>query len=169
MKFLSRVVWSEGMHLGPHHFQAQGRYFEDSIQFSTAALSTHPHGFIGYGLDAEALTNGTVSVVHARGILPDGLPFHMPEHDALPEPRAIDEVFPPTRDGLTVYLAIPARRQDGMNCALEGAPAEARYLSEARNLVDETTGRDEKELARVWTMVEFQSTRPHGARPETMA
>ena len=29
MKHLSRLVWSEGMYLGPHHFQAQSRYFED--------------------------------------------------------------------------------------------------------------------------------------------
>lgn len=146
MKFLSRVVWSEGMYLGPHHFQAQGRYFEDSIQFATAALWRYPYGFTGYGLDAEALTNGTVSVVHARGIFPDGLPFHMPEHDAAPQPRAIDEVFPPTREGLIVYLAIPGHRPDGMNCALDGAAAETRYVAETRSLVDETTGRDEREI-----------------------
>jgi type VI secretion system protein ImpJ len=30
MKYLSRVVWPEDMYLGPHHFQAQSRYFEDS-------------------------------------------------------------------------------------------------------------------------------------------
>src|SRR5690606_975710 len=24
--FLSRVVWAEGMYLGPHHFQLEGRY-----------------------------------------------------------------------------------------------------------------------------------------------
>lgn len=146
MKFLSRVVWSEGMYLGPHHFQAQGRYFEDSIQFAAAALWRHPYGFIGYGLDAEALTNGTVSVVHARGLFPDGLPFHMPEHDQLPEPRPIGELFPPTHEGLIVSLAVPALRQDGMNCALEGAAGDTRYVAEARPLVDETTGRDEREI-----------------------
>jgi type VI secretion system protein ImpJ len=35
MKFLSRVVWSGGMHLGPHHFQTQSRYFEDTLFFFT--------------------------------------------------------------------------------------------------------------------------------------
>ena len=29
MKQLSKVVWSEGMHLGPHHFQVQSRFFEE--------------------------------------------------------------------------------------------------------------------------------------------
>ena len=72
MRLLSRVVWSEGMYLGPHHFQAQGRYFEDSIQFATATLWYASFGLVGVELDPEALHNGTVSVIHARGILPDG-------------------------------------------------------------------------------------------------
>src|ERR1039458_7495540 len=38
MKFLSRVVWSEGMHLGPHHFQTQSRYFEDTLWFLSSDL-----------------------------------------------------------------------------------------------------------------------------------
>ena len=85
MKHLSRVVWSEGMYLGPHHFQAQSRYFEDSVLFATSALWFEPYGLAGCQLDPEALRNGTVSLVHARGIFPDGLLFHMPECDALPE------------------------------------------------------------------------------------
>lgn len=94
VKFLSRVVWSEGMHLGPHHFQAQSRYFEDSIHFATSSLWFEPFGLVGLELNAEALQNGTVSIVSARGILPDGLPFNMPESDPLPEARGIAELFP---------------------------------------------------------------------------
>ena len=72
MKQLSRVVWSEGMYLGPHHFQVQGRYFEDSIRFATSSLWFEPWGLAGCELDSEALINGTLSVLHARGIFPDG-------------------------------------------------------------------------------------------------
>lgn len=146
MKYLSRVVWSEGMYLGPHHFQAQSRYFEDSIRFTASTLWFEPWGLVGLQLDSEALTNGTLSLVHARGIFPDGLVFHMPESDPLPAPRAIGDLFPPTRDTVTVVLAVPPRRQDGVNCV----PAEtengvhARYHAEDRVLWDETTGRDEK-------------------------
>ena len=75
MKLLSRVVWSEGMYLGPHHFQAQSRYFEDSIQFATSSLWFAGYGLAGLQLDAEALHNGTVTLLHARGIFPDGLIF----------------------------------------------------------------------------------------------
>ncbi|MBZ5724200.1 MAG: type VI secretion system baseplate subunit TssK [Acidobacteriia bacterium] len=145
MKLLSRVVWSEGMYLGPHHFQVQSRYFEDSIQFATSSLWFGSYGLAGVELDRDALENGTVSTVHARGIFPDGLPFNMPESDALPAARAMGDLFPPTRDGVVVMLAIPPRKPNGYNCALEdGAAGEARYVAESRVLHDENTGADER-------------------------
>src|SRR5689334_657943 len=116
MKSLSRVVWSEGMYLGPHHFQAQSRYFEDSIHFATSALLPHAYGLIACSLDEEALTNGTVSIVHARGIFPDGLLFLMKESDPLPPTRNIADLFPPSRDRVTVLLAINSHKPDGMTC-----------------------------------------------------
>lgn len=147
MKLLSRVVWSEGMYLGPHHFQVQSRYFEDSIQFATSSLWYAAYGLAGIELDADALHNGTVSLLHARGIFPDGLIFNMPESDALPEPRAIADLFPPTRDGINIMLAIPPRKANGFNCALEPNPmADARFVAEPRVLHDENTGADERSV-----------------------
>src|SRR5579863_1131577 len=145
MKLLSRVVWSEGMYLGPHHFQVQSRYFEDSIQFATSSLWFAPYGLTGLELDADALHNGTVSLLHARGIYPDGLIFNMPESDAAPAARAIADLFPPTRDSVTILLAIPARKPNGSNCTLaEDGAADARFVAEARVLHDEVTGVDER-------------------------
>jgi type VI secretion system protein ImpJ len=132
------------MYLGPHHFQAQSRYFEDSIQFATASLWFASFGLVGVELDAEALRNGTVSLVHARGILPDGLPFNMPESDVLPEPRAIADLFPPTRDAIVVMLAIRPRQPNGYNCSLSEDGAPARYQAESRVLSDENSGADER-------------------------
>lgn len=145
MKHLSKVVWSEGMQLAPHHFQVQSRYFEDSIQFAAAALCYQPYGFVGFGLDAEALRNGILSLLHARGIASDGLPFQMPDCDPLPAARNIADLFPPAREKVTVLLAIPERKPGGLNCAQ--SPEEGgwvRYLAESRPVPDETTGRDEK-------------------------
>ena len=156
MKLLSKVVWSEGMYLGPHHFQAQSRYFEDSIQFATSSLWFAPYGLAGLELDAEALYNGTIALRHARGIFPDGLAFNMPESDPLPDARAFADLFPPTREGLQVMLAIPSRKLDGANCAVEenGAGGRSalgkdgrmgvRYSAESRMLHDENNGYDER-------------------------
>ena len=145
MKLLSRVVWSEGMYLGPHHFQVQSRYFEDSLQFAASSLWFAAYGLAGVELDADALQNGTISLLHARGILPDGLPFNMPEGEPLPAVHTIGEHFPPTRDGITVLLGIPPRKPDGLNCSLvDGAGSGTRYLAESRVLHDENTGADER-------------------------
>jgi type VI secretion system protein ImpJ len=148
MKSLSRVVWWEGMHLGPHQFQAQSRYFEDSIRFCVSMLWSHAVGFATYALDTEALKNGTVSLLHASGILPDGLAFNMPDSDPLPEPRNFAKLFPPTRYTLTVLLAITARRQDGRNCALEQEEGNdgVRFIRQTTTIADETTGHDEKSV-----------------------
>jgi type VI secretion system protein ImpJ len=148
MNLLSRVVWSEGMHLAQHHFQAQSRYFEDLVAFSVASLFFEPYGVAGLELDAEALFNGTVSLTHARGIMPDGLAFHFPD-DPLPEPLEIREIFSPTHDSHLVLLAIPPFRPRQSNCGLDsnGAAPGVRFSSAARSLPDETTGQDPKPVA----------------------
>src|SRR5271168_1121847 len=57
MKFLSRVVWSEGMYLSPHHFQTQSRYFEDSMAFLSASLWREPWGLLHLELDPKPIRN----------------------------------------------------------------------------------------------------------------
>lgn len=147
MSFLSRVVWSEGMYIGPHHFQAQSRYFEDSAQFVAAALRRDYYGFLGCEMDAEALRNGTLAVLHARGIFPDGLLFKMPEADPLPPARPIADSFPSDRDKVIVNLSISARKPNGVNCALtETAANGTRFTAQTKTVLDEVNGLDEKPL-----------------------
>src|SRR5579871_4762107 len=157
MSFLSRVVWSEGMYIGPHHFQAQSRYFEDSTQFVTASIRRDYYGFLGCEVDAEALRNGTLALVHARGIFPDGLLFKMDggktrdtqttEVDPLPVPRNVAEIFPNDRDRATAYLSISPHKPSGVNCALNEATANgARYTAQTVKICDEVSGVDEKPL-----------------------
>jgi len=160
MRQLSRVVWHEGMHLAQHHFQAQSRYFEDAIHFAVSQLFPAAHGLAGIALDGPALLNGTVSLLHARGLLPDGLAFSIPEADAAPEPRALGEIFSPTAEQHVVHLAVPALRRGGANTdapdpsggdrAGDRARADAtnghrpRFRHETRLVADETLGLDER-------------------------
>jgi type VI secretion system protein ImpJ len=147
MRSLSRVVWSEGMYLGPHHFQVQARYFEDSARFATSSLWFSAYGVAGCQLDAHALENGTVSVLHARGIFPDGLTFEMPDSDALPPARNIADLFPATRDAVTILLAVPDRKPAGRNCAIaEGDSSSARFVAAERPVTDENTGADQRRV-----------------------
>jgi type VI secretion system protein ImpJ len=148
MKHLSKVVWFEGMYLAPHHFQAQTQSFEDLIQFSTTSLWFEPYGLVGIDLDAEALRNGNVALIHARGIFPDGLAFHMPDSDPLPPARYIADLFPPTVESTLVYLAVPSRQADGPNCVMEPQADQdhLRFAAEARSLHDDNTGRDDRSV-----------------------
>jgi type VI secretion system protein ImpJ len=145
MKLLSKIIWSEGMYLAPHHFQAQNRYFEDSIHFAAESLWNEGYGFAAVQKDIDALRNGTVVLLHARGLFEDGLAFDMPESDPLPEARNIADAFSPTADHLTIQLAIRRWSADGQNCELESASqSDTRYTGESHELQDENTGRYEK-------------------------
>ncbi len=148
MKSLSKVVWSEGMHLAQHHFQAQSSYFESLTTFMVSNLFFSSYGLTSCELSAEALLNGTVALTHARGVMPDGLAFQFPG-DVLPEPLEIRELFSPTHDSHLVMLAIPSYRPGRANAVLDAsAPRDgARYLSATEHVPDETTGQDVKPVA----------------------
>ncbi len=148
MRLLSKIVWSEGMYLAPQHFQAQNRFFEDSLHFATSNLWSEIYGFAACEVDPDALQNGIVALRHARGIFEDGLVFDMPECDRLPPPRTFAELFSPTADHLTICLAVPRWVPEGKNCELEVALTSAsRYARHVETLHDENTGRDEKEIS----------------------
>src|SRR5207302_4029012 len=133
------------MYLAPHHFQAQNRYFEDSVHFATSSLWNEAYGFAACQVDADALRNGTIALLHARGMFEDGLAFDMPECDPLPDAITITHIFPPAADKLTIYLAVPRWSAEGQNCSLEPLNgAKTRYVSTVQVLHDETTGKDEK-------------------------
>lgn len=146
MKQLSRVVWNEGMHLAQHHFQAQSRYFEDAIQFALSSLFFAPYGLAACELDNEAIRNDTISLVHARGVFPDGLPFDIPASDPAPEPLDVRELFSPTQESHLVLLTIPPYQPDRSNFAVNGEAngSGARYRAASASMLDDTTGRDER-------------------------
>ena len=146
MKFLSRVVWSEGMHLGPHHFQTQSRYFEDTLWFLNSNLRQEPWGFLHYSLDTEAMRNGLAILSFASGILPDGLIFDLPDCDSVPAPANLSKMFSSTDSEMTLYLAIPPRHDQGLDCDLTGGDG-ARYSSVQRTLRDDSAGQGENSVS----------------------
>ncbi len=140
-----KVVWYEGMTLDPHHLQQWDRYHQDVVHARVGALTRHGWGVTELSLDEERLANGEVAVLRCAGVLPDGLPFALPEAGPLPEPRAVEEHFAATGEALSVVLALPAERPGGGNVARNGAAArEARYASTPVSLPDDTTGADER-------------------------
>ncbi len=146
MRTLTKPVWSEGMYLGPHHFQAQNRYFEDALNFVTSSLWRDPWGFAGLQFDADALRNGTLALTHARGLFGDGLAFDIPGSDPMPAPRPFTSLFSPVADHLTMHLAVPVVVRDGQNTSVNGSANGTRYVAFEQKMPDLNTGLDEKAI-----------------------
>ncbi|HEY1755876.1 MAG TPA: type VI secretion system baseplate subunit TssK [Bryobacteraceae bacterium] len=149
MKRQPRVVWTKGMFLSPQHFQAQDSYFEDLVHSRFGASHFANYGVTQIGIDAEALSNGVFKLTAARGILPDGEAFDMPESDELPPSREVARHWPSSDETLDVYLSLPERRLNARNVTLPGqrdssGPADTRYVSETRMMPDGNQGSDEK-------------------------
>lgn len=142
-----RVVWEDGMHLVPQHFQAQRRYQEDQATRTLELLFPFSHGLAAIAVDPDAVNNGTVAIIHARGVLPDGTVFDAPDADATPVPIVLAEAFSPTRDSHDIHIALPRWRADAANVSENASPTTAslnttRYRSEEEVLTDEATGTD---------------------------
>jgi len=149
MKRQPRVVWTKGMFLSPQHFQVQDQHFEDLIQFRFGSSNYANYGVTNLQLDAEAVANGMVKITSARGLLPDGESFDMPNSDELPPSRQFAQHWPTGTEVLDVYLSLPERRENARNVSLaveqsSSAAMDTRYASEVRLVPDDSQGGDEK-------------------------
>eukprot|EP01132_Coremiostelium_polycephalum_P017532 gene17532-20980_t len=134
MSWNNRVVWSEGMFIGTQHFQQHDRYLENLIDARSRPLSAGAWGFSELLIDQGLLAQGKLAIVSARGLLPDGTPFNIPQDDLAPSPLNIDDNL---RDGL-VYLALPLKRAGARDTVDEGEALEAaRYVSQVREVRDD--------------------------------
>jgi type VI secretion system protein ImpJ len=146
-----QVVWEDGMHLSAHHFQAQRRHHEDLVTRTLDSLLPFGWGLSDVALDIEALRNGTLALLHARGLLPDGTSFDLPDSDPLPAPSPLSDRFSPTQEAHTVHLAIAAWHADQPNVydpasSSPAAAQSARFAITSRVVADETIGGDPLEV-----------------------
>jgi type VI secretion system protein ImpJ len=144
-----KIVWNEGMLLTPHHFQQWDNYYEETLNSRFSAFAAYEWGVLDLAFSREAVSNGGVSLIRCRAILPDGLLINFPERDAAPNLKLIANHFPPERERLGVHLAIPAHKAGAANFQASGSPSNAnlRFLQEGSLVADETTGANEQPLA----------------------
>ncbi len=115
MSLESKVVWSEGMFLNPQHFQQQDRYIERLVHGRCSALSAVGWGLQELELDQQLLNLGKISILRARGVMPDGTPFNFPDIDDAPPVLEVPE----DTKGKIVYLAVPVRRPGAVDILSE--------------------------------------------------
>ncbi len=107
MSWNNKIIWSEGMFLQPQHFQQHDRFLTNALEQRSKNLRPYSYGFTELRLDHEQLTVGKITLKSARGILPDGTPFSMPDEDDLPEPLDV----PIDARNVLIVLALPMRRE----------------------------------------------------------
>ncbi len=135
MSLDSRVVWSEGMFLNPQHFQQQDRYIERYIDSKCAAYGAYGWGVHEFEVDQQLLKLGKISLLRARGVLPDGTPFNFPNIDDTPP---VIEV-PAGTHNTVVYLGVPVRRPGAIDVLpKENSQGLARYYSSEVQVRDVT-------------------------------
>jgi type VI secretion system protein ImpJ len=145
MSQLQPVLWTKGLALAPQHLQTQDRYFEDRLGFQVASLGRWPWGFARLRLDEEALPSGTLKVLEATGIFPDGMIFDVPKADVSVPPRALEGVWNADEATMIAYLAVPEYRLDGKNVTT-GADGNTRYRADVVELRDEASGLAQRPL-----------------------
>ncbi len=133
-----RVIWSEGLFLRPQHFQQLERSVEMLVETRAAGALAPAWGLSGLRLDEEALKFGRLAIKSARGILPDGTPFSIPEEHAAP--MAL-EIGTEVKDSL-VHLALPLVRSGMPEFAVETGPtaALARFVGHDQRVEDNVLG-----------------------------
>ncbi|MBL1262034.1 MAG: type VI secretion system baseplate subunit TssK [Thiotrichaceae bacterium] len=136
MSLDSKVVWSEGMFLNPHHFQQQERYFERYIDGKHSTQGSYGWGVEHIEIDPTLLKLGKLSIASAAGVFPDGTPFSFPDQNDSPP---VFEVPENTLNKI-VYLAIPVKRPGAVDILAEDESLGlARYYSGSQEVRDVST------------------------------
>ncbi len=137
MGWENRIVWGEGLFLQPQHLQQQDRYVDRLVRASTGPLRPFNWGLTQLDLDKDLLTLGKFAVRSVAGIMPDGTPFSVPDHDG--HPRAID--LPEGVRNTIVYLILPARQPGAVEAAgPEHTETVARFVTAEHEAADSNAG-----------------------------
>jgi type VI secretion system protein ImpJ len=143
------------MYLSPQHFQAQSRFYEDTIDFVARGLWAEPWGLLHARLDEDALRNGRIVLLEAAGVFEDGLAFETHGSAPAAPARTADELFFPTDAALLLHLAVPGSNPSGQvygspglhsSNGANGHGSGFRFRAIAGILRDNTNGVDEREV-----------------------
>lgn len=141
------IQWSEGMLLGPHHFQQATRRSDALLHYRLGRVVPYYWGVSQLKIDPARLSGGVVSVLSLEAIMPDGDVVSHPGTDADSLQLDLSPFAARLQDGsLKIYLVVPALRGDAS--LLSGQLA--RYRSfEGAAVVDENTGENRTVVPRL--------------------
>ncbi|MGR3343372.1 MAG: type VI secretion system baseplate subunit TssK, partial [Paracoccaceae bacterium] len=140
MSWESKVLWTEGLFLQPHHFQQADRYSEALVSGLARRLSPYAWGVSQIEIDEEVLKVGQFALKSCDGLTQDGAVFRVPQTDD--HPPALD--VPDTIKDCVVYLSVPQRRQGALEVELTGGEQSASRFRASELEITDTMGQDKK-------------------------
>jgi type VI secretion system protein ImpJ len=135
MSWYSKVFWSEGLFLRPHHLQQNDRYLEHLIDKRVRRISPYPWGFDELEIDQDLAQQSKFAVRRASGVLPDGTPFDIPADSPLPD--AID--VPEGAAGQIAWLVMPLAAPNTREVDESTADSASRYIRTSETFIDSTS------------------------------
>ncbi|HCQ48300.1 MAG TPA: type VI secretion system baseplate subunit TssK [Achromobacter sp.] len=127
------VIWNEGLFVKPQHFQQQARALEHHANQRIGGGSEHLYGLSELELNQEYLSFGKIAIVRARGVMPDGTVFDIPNDQPPPVPLAITDTSSVNQ---TVYLTLPLRSDGVLEVQWPDTYAKARYVTRSEEVRD---------------------------------
>lgn len=140
MSWDSKVLWTEGLFLQPHHFQQSDRYAEALVTGLARRLRPYAWGVSALEIDDEVLKVGQFALKSCAGLTQDGTVFRVPM--AEDHPPALE--VPETIKDCVVYLTVPQRRQGAAEVDLSGAEMSASRLRPGEIEVTDSMGQQKK-------------------------
>ena len=140
MSWDSKVLWTEGLFLQPHHFQQADRHKEALIAGLARRSRPYGWGVSALEIDEEVLKVGQFALKSCAGLTHDGMVFRVPQTDD--HPPALE--VPETIKDCVVYLTVPQRRHGAVEVDLSGAEQSVSRLRPAELEITDTMGRDQK-------------------------
>lgn len=143
MSWYSKVVWSEGLFLRPHHFQQNDRYLENLLENRVRHVTPYPWGFSVLEIDRDLAQQSRIGLRRAVGVMPDGTPFAMPDNSPLP--LAIE--VPENAAGQIVWLSLPLASANTREVEDTMNGSASRFVPATETLIDSTASlRIEEEI-----------------------
>jgi type VI secretion system protein ImpJ len=143
MSWHSKVVWSEGLFLRPHHLQQNDRYLEHQVESRVRHITPYPWGFSYLEIDRDLALQSKFSVRRAAGVLPDGTPFDVPGDSPLPEPIDV----PDTVANQIAWISMPIASPNTREVDDRAADSASRFTVAAETFIDSTSSlRVEEEI-----------------------
>jgi len=114
MSLGAKILWSEGLTLGPQHFQRQDLYHETRLLRMASALNPNFWGVRLLQWNMDGLGHNLLDAQAMSLIFQDGAVYEAPATDLLPVPLDLTRL-PQELNTFTIYAALPTIRPHGAN------------------------------------------------------